>query len=139
MSTSRTQSVERAVETCSPADVTPVELDAAALSSTAPSYLRDLKAELSAEGYQPAALRASASFAEDCSIATQSEADRLRDVIRAAAFLGAGSVELTVEEVADDEKATTALSALAERAEREGVVLSVDGGVDVDIKTDVAG
>lgn len=131
MSTSRSAGVERAVETCSPADVTPVELDAAALSSTAPSYLRDLKAELSAEGYQPATLRARAVFTEDCSIATQSEADRLRDVVRAAAFLGAGSVEVSVEEVAAEEKAATALSALAERAEREGVVLTVDGEHDV--------
>lgn len=131
MSTTPSQRVEHAVDACTPADVTPVELDADDLSSTAPSYLRDLKGRLSSEGYQPASVSATACFAEDCSLATQAEADRLRDVVRAAAFLGAGRVELTVDEVADPEKAETALSALAERAEREGVTLSTVGDAGV--------
>jgi len=125
------QSVEGAIEACTPADVTPVELEASALSSTAPSYLRDLKAELAAEGYQPAALRAVGCFAEDCSLATQEEADRLRGVVRAASFLGANRVTVDVERAADPEAARTALAALSERAEREGVSLTVAGAVSL--------
>lgn len=127
MSTTRTQGVERALATCRTADVEAVELDAASLETTAPEYLRDLKAELAAEGYQPAALAAEARFDDDCSLATQQEADRLRDVIRAASFLGAGSVRIAVETVCDEEKVGPALAALDERARREGVTLSVTG------------
>lgn len=127
MSTTRSRGVERALAACRTADVEPVELDAESLESTAPEYLRDLKAELAAEGYQPATVAAAADFDEDCSLATQREADRLRDVVRAASFLGAGSVELSVETVCDDEKVAPALSALSERARREGVTLSVIG------------
>lgn len=127
MSTTRSQGVERALAACRTADVEPVELDAESLESTAPEYLRDLKGELAAEGYQPATLAAAAEFDEDCSLATQQEADRLRDVVRAAAFLGAGAVELSVEAVCDEEKVDPALAALRERARREGVTLSVTG------------
>lgn len=127
MSTTRSQSVERAVASCRPADVEPVELSAEALETTAPEYLRDLKAELSAEGYQPAALTVEGCFDADCSFATQEEADRLREYVRAAAFLGAGRVTVRVDEVAEPGKVEPALSALAERAEREGVTLSVAG------------
>lgn len=127
MSTTRSPSVTRAVESCRIADVEPVELRAESLETTAPEYLRDLKAELAAEGYQPAALAVEGCFAADCSLATQEEADRLRDYVRAAAFLGAGSVTVTVDEVGDTEKVEPALSALRERARREGVTLSVSG------------
>lgn len=126
MSTSPTR-VESAVASCRPSNVEPVELSASSLSTTAPEYLRELKAELAAEGYQPAELSVVACFAEDCSLATQEEADRLRDVVRAGAFLGVGVVRVAVEDVSDPEKVRPALSALEERARREGVTLSVQG------------
>lgn len=125
MSVTRSQRVDRAV--AGTADVEAVEVDADSLETTAPEYLRDLKAELAAEGYQPATVTAAARFTEDCSLATQEEANRLRDVVRAASFLGAGAVTLTVEEVCDSSKVRPALEALGERAEREGVNLSVRG------------
>lgn len=127
MSTTRSQGVERALETCRTADVEPVELDADSLETSAPEYLRDLKAELADAGYQPASVVAEARFDEDCSLATQEEADRLRDVVRSAAFLGASTVTLRVETVCDAEKVEPALAALDERARREGVTLSVTG------------
>lgn len=125
MSVTRSQRVDRAVT--GTADVEAVELEAASLETTAPEYLRDLKGDLADEGYQPATVSASACFGEDCSLATQEEADRLRDVVRAAAFLGAGTVAVTVEEVYDLAKVRPALEALEERARREGVRLSVSG------------
>ncbi|WP_435125013.1 hypothetical protein [Halobaculum sp. D14] len=130
MSTSATTSVERAVAASEPADVEAVTLDAAALESTAPEHLRDLKADLAAEGYHPAGLRVTACFEEDCSLDTQQEADRLRGLVRAASFLGAGEVTVVADEVANPAKAEPALAALAERAEREGVSLTVQGPVD---------
>lgn len=126
MSTSPT-SVESALADCRPSNVEPVELTASSLSTTAPEYLRELKAELAAEGYQPAALRVTADFAEDCSLATQREADRLRDLVRAGSFLGVGVVRVEVDAVGDAGKVRPALSALEERARREGVTLSVEG------------
>ncbi|MEF8800719.1 MAG: hypothetical protein V5A38_07470 [Halolamina sp.] len=120
-------SVEQAVAACRPAEIEPVELSAESLDTTAPGYLRELKRELSNEGYQPAQLSVEARFEEDCSLATQEEADRLRAFVRAASFLGAGSLTVTVDEVGDAEKVRPALSALAERAHREGVTLSVEG------------
>jgi sugar phosphate isomerase/epimerase len=131
MSTTATTRVERAVAASEPANVEPVELDADALESSAPEYLRDLKTELAAEGYQPASLRAEACFSEDCSLATQREADRLREVVRAASFLGVGRLTVEITDVSDPDVVEPALAALAERAEREGVTLSVDGPVAV--------
>lgn len=116
---------------CSRADVEPVELSADGLASTAPEYLRELRGELAADGYQPAGLRVSASFSEPCSFATQEEADRLRGFVRAASFLGATRVTVAVEEAADEQAVESALAALAERAEREGVWLHVEGPVTV--------
>jgi sugar phosphate isomerase/epimerase len=131
-STSTTGSrVERAVAASSPADVESVELTAAALDSTTPDYLRELKAELAAGGYQPATLRVEASFDESGSLAAQREADRLRELIRAASFLGAGRLAVDVGRVADEAAAEPALAALRERAEREGVTLTLDGPVSV--------
>lgn len=126
MSTSFTP-VESAVASCRSANVEPVELTASSLSTTAPEYLRELKAELAAEGYQPAELSVTSSFSTDCSLATQEEADRLRDIVRAGAFLGVGTVTVTVEDVRNPEKVRPALSALEERARRDGVTLSVKG------------
>ncbi|MFB6177174.1 MAG: hypothetical protein ABEI99_08560 [Halobaculum sp.] len=131
MSTTATSQVERAVAASEPADVESVELSAKSLDSTAPEYLRDLKAELAAEGYQPATLRVEACFSDDCSIATQEEADRIRELVRTASFLGAARLTVDVTEVADETAVETALAALSERAEREGVALTVDGPVAV--------
>jgi sugar phosphate isomerase/epimerase len=129
MSATPAPDVEATKEYCEPEDVTPVRLDAAGLASTAPEYLRDLKHELTAEGLYPAGLSVAARFDEDCSLATQDEADRIRGYVRAAAFLGAGSVTVEVEQVADEHKVLTALSACAERARREGVTFEVEGPV----------
>jgi sugar phosphate isomerase/epimerase len=119
--------VEQAVAACRPAEIEPVELSADSLDTTAPGYLRELKRELSAKGYQPAQLTVEGRFDEDCSLATQEEADRLRGLVRAASFLGAGSLTVAVEAVSDAEKVRPALTALAERAHREGVTLTVEG------------
>jgi sugar phosphate isomerase/epimerase len=135
MSTTHSPKVERAVSTCRPADVTSVRLDAAALDSTAPSYLRDLKAELADEGYQPATLTVTACFDEDCSLATQTEVDRLREYVRAAAFLGASRFTVSVDTVVAPEKVQPALDALAERADREGVRLTLTGDADLSVRT----
>ena len=120
-------SVDQAVAACRPAEVEPVELSAAALETTAPEYLREVKHALAGDGYQPAHLTVEGCFSADCSLATQKEADRLRDFVRAASFLSAGSLTVTVDEVGDAEKVRPALSALEERARREGVTLTVEG------------
>ncbi|WP_129115850.1 hypothetical protein [Halegenticoccus tardaugens] len=135
MSTSHSPSVEQAVEACRPSDVTPVRIAGDALESLAPSHLRDLKAELAAERYQPATFAVAGCFSEDCSLATQAEVDRLRGHVRAAAFLGASRFELAVDEVEDAEKVRPALDALAERARREGVHLALVGDADLSIRT----
>lgn len=133
MSTTHSPSVEQAVSACRPADVTPVELDATSLESTAPSYLRDLKGELADAGYQPATLAVTATFDEDCSLATQTEVDGLREYVRAAAFLGVSRLSVRVDAVTAPEKVEPALDALAERAIREGVRLTLDGDTDVSL------
>lgn len=120
------------VDGCRPADATPVAIEAASLGSTAPGHLRDLKRELDAEDLVPAELTVESSFEEDCSLSTQREADRLREYVRAASFLGAGRVSVTVDAVADPEKVEPALSACAERARREGVSFDVEGPVSVE-------
>ncbi len=123
MSTTESAGVERAIDGCRPADVDPIVVNGDDLESTAPGHLRDLKSELATRGYHPAALSVDACFTEDCSLATQAEVDRLRGLIRAAAFLGVSRVELRVGEVTDPDRVESALAALAERANREGVEL----------------
>ncbi|MFO8115639.1 MAG: hypothetical protein R6U01_09850 [Halorubrum sp.] len=115
--------IEGTLRGCRPAEIDPIVIDAADLDSTAPAHLRDLKAELSARGYQPATLSVDACFDCEDTLATQREADRLREFVRAAAFLGAGRIEVRLDEVSDPTAADPALSALAERARREGVEL----------------
>jgi hypothetical protein len=129
---STTSSTDRTIDRCRPADATPVALEAAALESTAPEYLRDLKADLTASGLVPAELTVDACFDEDCSLATQAEADRIRGYVRAGSFLGVGTVTVSVDDVADPEKVRPALSACAERAAREGVAFDVEGPLAVD-------
>lgn len=121
-----------AVERCQPEEATPVKLDADALDSIAPDYLRDLKYELSDEQLVPARLTVEACFDEDCSLSTQEEVNRIRDHVRAAAFLGAGTLTVEVDTVADEAKVRPALAACAERARREGVSLDIDGPFTLD-------
>lgn len=129
MSTTQPDGIEATLRGCRPAEIDPIVVDAADLESTAPEHLRDLKAEFSARGYQPATLSVAACFDCDDTLATQREADRLREFVRAASFLGAGRIEIRLDEVADREATEPALSALAERARREGVELvRVDDG-----------
>ena len=127
MSTTSSAGVERTLRGCRPADVDPVVVDASDLESTAPDHLRDIKQGLAARGYQPAAVAAEAGFDREWILERQREADRLRALVRAAAFLGAGRIEVRVDGEASDE-VRTALAALAERADREGVeFVRVDG------------
>ena len=132
MSTTPSLDVDRTIERCRPADVTPVALEAAALESTAPEYLRDLKRELNSEGLFPARVTVRACFDEDCSLRTQKEADRIRGYVRAASFLGAGAVTVDCETVADAEKVRPALVACAERAEREGLTFDLDAPISLE-------
>jgi sugar phosphate isomerase/epimerase len=133
MSAHPSSSTGLAAEHCRTTDVTPVTLDARALESTAPEYLRDLKRDLVADGLAPAGLELSVAFDEPCSLVTQERADRIRDHVRAAAFLGVGTVTVELTEVVDEEKARPALEACVERAHREGVALEIDGPLSLDV------
>ncbi|PSQ55216.1 hypothetical protein BRD22_10025 [Halobacteriales archaeon SW_8_68_21] len=123
MSTTSSPGIERTLRGCRPADVDPVVIDASDLDSTAPDHLRDLKRELAARGYQPAAVATEAEFNVDSTLERQREVDRLRGLVRAASFLGAGRIEVSVAADAECEEVRTALAALSERADREGVEL----------------
>lgn len=133
MSTSESTATEQTISDCRPADIDPIVVEGTNLESTAPEYLREFKRELCEAGCQPAKLAVDACFADDCSLKTQQEADRLRSHVRAAAFLGAGRIELNVDEVAEPAKVEPALAALEERASREGVALSVTGDVELEL------
>lgn len=132
MSTTATSDREPAIDGCRPADVTPVTLEAAALESTAPQYLREFKRKLIDQGLTPAALTVEACFDENCSLATQEEIDRVRDYVRAGAFLGVGRVTVTIDEVAAPKKVRPALSACAERAQRDGLCLELAGDASIE-------
>lgn len=123
-----TGTFDSTVASCRPTSLDPVAVPVSALESTAPEYLRDLRAELTATGRTPAELTASAIFEEDCSIAIQETAEEVRDYVRVASHLGAGRVTLEVETSTgtDDDKVTTALEAARERARREGTTLVVN-------------
>ncbi|QZX98676.1 TIM barrel protein [Halobaculum rubrum] len=129
MSTQSSTHLRQAVATAEPVDAEPVTIDADGLQSTAPGDLRDLRAALADEGYVPAGLRVEAEFGADCSIETQREVDRLRSLLRAANQLGAGELVVEPGAVVDPAKVRPALDALAERADREGVSLTVEGDV----------
>lgn len=131
MSTSPAPDREPTIEYRETDDVTPVEIEAEGLESTAPEYLRDLRRDLTQDGLYPAGLVVDAAFDESGTLATQREADRLRGYVRAAAFLGAGSVTVRVHAVADESAVRPALSACAERARREGVEFEVEGPLSV--------
>lgn len=120
---------------CRPTTATPVELEAGALESTAPEYLRDLKRELHGEDLVPAALEIEASFDRDCSLATQREIDRVREAVRAGSFLGVARVRVRCVDVANPSKVRPALAACGERAEREGLSFAVDGAISLEAET----
>ena len=132
MSTTSTPDVGRTIERCRPEDVTPVQLEADTLESTAPEYLRDLRRELYHEGLFPARVIVSARFDEDCSLRTQEEIDRIRGYVRAASFLGAGAVTVECDVVCDVEKVRPALAACAERAAREGLTFDLDAPITLE-------
>jgi hypothetical protein len=115
------------IEGCHPTNQTPVAVDATTIAEASREEIRTLANDLSEEGYVPAAVAATAEFAEDCSLATQREANRLRDLVSAASFLGANRLTVDVEQVESPEKARPALSAVAERANREGLAFEVEG------------
>lgn len=121
-----------AVEPCRSEETTPVRLNGDALDSTAPEYLREFKAELASERLVPARLTIEACFDEDCSLSTQQEAERIREHIRAGAFLGTGTLTVSFGTVADERKVRPALAACAERARREGVTLELDGPLSLE-------
>lgn len=112
-------------------DLTPVRLSGASLSSTAPEYLLECKRDLADAGLTPAVLAVDACFDDDCSLATQEEVDRIREHVRAASFLGAARLTVRVDEVADERTVAPALEACAERAEREGLRLEVEGPLSI--------
>ncbi|WP_193308614.1 hypothetical protein [Halorubrum halophilum] len=124
MSTTQSGGIDAALRGCRPAEVDPIVIEAADLESTAPDHLRDVKAALSARGYQPATLSVVARFEAGDTLAAQREADRLREFVRAASFLGAGRLEVRLDDGAEPDAVDSALSALAERARREGVDLA---------------
>lgn len=131
MSATRPTTIETAIECCRPTDKTPVTLDASALPS-ARTDLRELQHELDANDLVPAGVTVDACFDADCSFATQDEADRIRECVRTAAFLGAGTVTVEFGDVADESKVRPSLAALKERAHREGVTLELDGPLSLD-------
>ncbi|USZ72893.1 hypothetical protein [Natronosalvus halobius] len=132
MSTTSSPQFERTIDRCRPTDVTPVALDASDLDSTAPEYLRDLKREFTRNDLFPAGLTVDACFAEDCSLDTQAEIDRVRSYVRAGAFLGVGTVTVDCDDVANAEKVRPALEACAERADREGLSFELDAPITLD-------
>ncbi|WP_323192375.1 hypothetical protein [Halostella sp. PRR32] len=132
MSTTPSPDIERAIDGCQQTDVTPVHLNADSLDSTAPEYLRDLKHEFAEEGFQPSELTVTGCFDADCSLATQEEIDRIRGYVRAASFLGAARVTISVDEVANDQKVRPALKACAERARRDGVTVELDAPITLE-------
>lgn len=122
-----TGSQRAAVASCRPADVEPATLPAAALESTAPASLHDLRQALDERGRTVAEVTLSVTFEESSALAAQATADRVREYVRAASRLGAGRLTVTVESCADPATARPALAAVEERARREGVTLAVDG------------
>ncbi|MDR5674399.1 Xylose isomerase-like TIM barrel [Halalkaliarchaeum sp. AArc-CO] len=110
---------------CRPTDAIPVEIDAKEIESTAKPYLQDLKSTLLSNDRQPAHVVVEATFDEPGSIPIHSETDRLRRHLLAASFLGAGRVTVEIDAVSNPARVAPALSAIEERARREGIALSV--------------
>jgi sugar phosphate isomerase/epimerase len=126
--TPTTPDLDRAADCCEDAPVRAVRLDGAAVESTARPYLRALKRGLRERGLTPASVSVAADFSGEGPLAAQTESDRLREYVEAAAFLGADRLAVRVGEGVDDDRTETALAALEERAAREGVDLRVERG-----------
>ncbi|WP_254862623.1 hypothetical protein [Halovivax gelatinilyticus] len=131
MSTTASTDLSSAIDGCRPEDVTPINLAAESLESTAPSYLLDLKRELADEGLVPARLTIESTFDDECPLRVQETADRVRGYVRAASFLGAGTVTVECKAVADEQLVRPALAACAERAQREGLQFDVHGPIEL--------
>lgn len=127
MSTEQISEFGSVVTPCRSRTVTPVAIDGNELETTDPDRLREFKTTLAEDGYQPTTLSVTARFETDCSLGTQAEIDRLRGYVRAAAFLGVSTLEIDVDRVESPKKVQSGLSALAERARREGVSLTLAG------------
>lgn len=127
MSTTQSGDVRETIARCRPTDATPVTIEASTLDSLSTSYLREVKDGLRAEELTADELVVEACFDEDCSFATQDEIDRVRDHIAAAAYLGANTLTVSFDGVAEETTVRPALEASAERARREGVTLELDG------------
>lgn len=132
MSAASTVSDSTTIERCRPEDVTPVEIPAESLESTAPDYLRELKRELAVDGLIPARVTFEASFDERCPLSTQEEVNRIRGFVRAASFLGAGTVTIDCETVADPRTVRPALAACKERAHREGLQFELNAPIELE-------
>lgn len=132
MSTTSTGSISTTVERCPSVDVTPVEIAAESLDSTAPEYLRELKQNLTDDGLVPARVTYATSFEEECPLDTQEEVNRIRGFVRAASFLGAGTVAVDCECAADPPVVKSALAACAERAQREGLHFELSGPIELE-------
>lgn len=132
MSVTQTTSAHRAVSQCQPENLTPVQLDATTIESTAREYLRELKDELDAQGYIPARLTVNLSLSATNPYVTQVEADRLREFVRVASFLGATRVTARFDEVGRVENVRPALAACVERARRDGITLELDGPLSLE-------
>lgn len=120
------------IEGCRPADVTPVRLDGDRLESTDQAALDEVREALSRNDFTPTSLSVTAQFPNDCSLSVQREADRIREYVRAAAYLNVDTVTVTCRSVTAPEKVKPALAACVERATRDGLRLEVDGPVAVE-------
>ena len=131
MSTTRGTVTTDGIDSARCEKITPVEIAGESLDSLAPGDLLDFKRTLIDDGLIPAVLTVEGCFDDDCSFDTQTEADRIREYVRAASFLGAGTLVVTGESVVDEAHTRQALAACAERANREGVAFEFDGPIEL--------
>lgn len=131
MSATHRSSNPQLIEECRPVETTPITVSAASLESTDTSYLRDVKRRLVDDGLTPARLTVEAEFDGDCSLATQTTADRVREYIDVGSFLGVDRLTVECRSDGDRERVRSALRACAERADRTGIRLDVNGRVEV--------
>lgn len=126
MSTTGSSVADRVESASEPDDITAIRVPATVLDSTAPSYLRDLKADLAADGYHPSTLVVTSEDEVDGQ-------DDLRTLVRTAALLGVGRLEMCVEEGQDYELTAP----LVELAASEGIhVVTNAAGVEPDATED---
>jgi len=129
---STTSSPESAIDRCQPADATPVALEATALESTAPEYLRELKRELTADGLVPAELTVAAYFDEDCSLATQEEVDRIRGYVRAGSFLARRNRDRHCRRRREPREGPTRAGGVCRTGRPRGLAFELEGPISVE-------